>query len=906
MKPVRFLPAWLLSAACTLPLLAAEPPAGPAGLDRNPARLPTATRLLQRADADSQVQLHQQVFDWVEGAYAIRSAVLAPGDPPVLEVLQFVTNRLSCCLKEFHDLELLRRVQQMAEGGDDELRSAADEAVKKLAAHQAMVAARGPSKAPSELPQLPGLLPPGIISQPNPAGDLPAELDTEMKAALASGAQQIYPEVIAEQLRSAGELLGSKQFQDLAKQAMLQQEEVAKEQGLDPTSRAALKAAMQGMLDNNNRQIGRLTNLTGPEVIAMVSRGEDPFGAGNATRGPLLQATNLPNFSLTRQQAENIGRRVRQRAQAQGISVVRDAGIPLERWTEEQLKTWHELHDSGTPLSEMLADQARQNPLSVLPAGLTENPALIADAILNLKGLLQEAETRLHRALAATDEVEVAAWARGIRAAQAGLVERPVQPLNFGDPATRSAASIAAGIEAASHPQDLSSEERRLRRLAFSLPGLAGAGRLEWERLATKIPPDAALVDFAVVGLTHPQDKEVHNAYGALVLRREGGPRWLTLGWCAELDPVIGELGTQLARPARDGGADKVVAERLASLHDRLLRPCLEAAGAGVGQLLLVPDGQLHLVPFAALRGTNGFVAETYRVRLLGSPAALLQPLPAPPAARRVAIYANPRFGDQMPLARIAAEAGDFFTSLFRGDQAFGDLAPLPGTRVEADRVREAFAVDPQSRVETHVEGEATEAAVRQEIRPYVLHLGTHGLVRSVPASTLGRVHKVSVVSMPLERWSAHFPLYAGGVALTGANRSKRSWAEGKPLVPESDGILLAAELAGLRLDGTRLVTLSACDSGRGEVVAGEGILGLRSALLATGAANVLLALWKVEDAYAPEFMAAFYREFVRHQDAGLALATVQRQELTRLIGTAGLHAAVRRAGSFAVTQNGL
>jgi CHAT domain-containing protein len=69
---------------------------------------------------------------------------------------------------------------------------------------------------------------------------------------------------------------------------------------------------------------------------------------------------------------------------------------------------------------------------------------------------------------------------------------------------------------------------------------------------------------------------------------------------------------------------------------------------------------------------------------------------------------------------------------------------------------------------------------------------------------------------------------------------------EGAPT--EDDGIVTAEEVGGLNLKETWLVTLSACDKGSGEAVAGEGVMGLRRGFMQAGAQNLLMTLWSVAD----------------------------------------------------------
>ena len=93
----------------------------------------------------------------------------------------------------------------------------------------------------------------------------------------------------------------------------------------------------------------------------------------------------------------------------------------------------------------------------------------------------------------------------------------------------------------------------------------------------------------------------------------------------------------------------------------------------------------------------------------------------------------------------------------------------------------------------------------------------------------------------------------------------------------DDDGILTAAEAAQLDLRGTQLVVLSACETGVGEVQNGEGVYGLRRALVLAGAQTQVASLWKVADAATKDLMVDYYRSLLKGEGRSAALRDVQR-----------------------------
>ena len=116
-------------------------------------------------------------------------------------------------------------------------------------------------------------------------------------------------------------------------------------------------------------------------------------------------------------------------------------------------------------------------------------------------------------------------------------------------------------------------------------------------------------------------------------------------------------------------------------------------------------------------------------------------------------------------------------------------------------------------------------------------------------------------------------PLLRSGLALAGANRRGER---------ADDGILTALEASGLNLWGTKLVVLSACDTGVGEVRNGEGVYGLRRSFVLAGAESMLMSLWPVSDLTTRELMTGYYKNLKQGLGRGESLRRVQLEMLKR------------------------
>ena len=190
----------------------------------------------------------------------------------------------------------------------------------------------------------------------------------------------------------------------------------------------------------------------------------------------------------------------------------------------------------------------------------------------------------------------------------------------------------------------------------------------------------------------------------------------------------------------------------------------------------------------------------------------------------------------------------------------------LPGTLAEVDSV--AYAA---GRAGFYSEALTGSSAVEESIgrldnggSPAVLHIATHGFFN--PANQVKGLDKLNV--------SAIDPLRNSGLLFAGA----QDRLDGKILASHQDGILTALEISTMHLPHTRLVVLSACETGLGVVQGSEGVYGLQRAFKMAGAGYLLMSLWDVGDWETAQFMKLFYGQLFEQRPIEQAFLWAQQK----------------------------
>ncbi|MEO8702785.1 MAG: CHAT domain-containing protein [Kofleriaceae bacterium] len=373
------------------------------------------------------------------------------------------------------------------------------------------------------------------------------------------------------------------------------------------------------------------------------------------------------------------------------------------------------------------------------------------------------------------------------------------------------------------------------------------------------IPKDARLVEIISFQPGDPKaaysinPKLLPRKYVAFVVGQSGDPVTVDLGPVAPIDDAVEKFRKSVSDPDNDRALDLGRA-----LYDLTMAKVIPKLG-GVTSVLIAPDGALNVVPFSALvDDKKQFLIKKYTFTYLTSGRDLLRLNVKTKAQGGGVIFADPSFD---ATGKPTAPAG---TTRGRRSADLASLSwqPLPGTGLEADEVTKTM-----KGLTVYRGVNATETTLKAVHGPKVLHLATHGffLTDEEPAEEVGG--DASRSAAPTAGPAYENPLLRSGLALAGANKLTSG---------DEDGIVTAMEASGLDLWGTKLVVLSACETGVGKVTNGEGVYGLRRALVIAGAESMVMTLWQVDDNATKDLMAGYYKKLNAGRPRSSALREIQ------------------------------
>ena len=364
--------------------------------------------------------------------------------------------------------------------------------------------------------------------------------------------------------------------------------------------------------------------------------------------------------------------------------------------------------------------------------------------------------------------------------------------------------------------------------------------------IASQLPKNISLLEIVQYKSFDAKEQDrFKQHYGAYLLHPDGHIDWTGLGPVEPLNDMVRQLRAVIAAGATGAPFPRALA---ASLYTDILGP-FQSKLTETRHLLIAPDGLLNLLPFEALVGPEGrYLVEDVQLTYLTSGRDMMGLELKHSARSGPLVIADPDYdlkpgeaADVQLASRIALRGlnpGEF------------QWSRLPGTADEAALIHPLLK---GSRLLTGVD--ATENALKSVEAPKILHIATHGIFQEQESES--------------EDDNA---LLRSAVILAGANNGAAG---------NNDGYLTASEAMSLDLLGTQLVVLSACETGVGEIRSGQGVYGLRRALVLAGAESQVMSLWAVGDEGTQTLMTDYYGLLVAGEERSAALRQVKLSMLS-------------------------
>ncbi len=360
-----------------------------------------------------------------------------------------------------------------------------------------------------------------------------------------------------------------------------------------------------------------------------------------------------------------------------------------------------------------------------------------------------------------------------------------------------------------------------------------------WKDIANQLKPNEAAVEITRFRL-YEQDFTDSTLYLALKVEADTSLRYPKT--------VILEQGNDLEKGMLAYYQNTMKFKLPNRLSYKAFWQPIEKLIGNVERVYLSPDGVFNQVNLSSINiNKNEYVIDRVDISLVSNTKDLVSKEETPPPTSKSAIlFGNPDFYvDQVDYQKISA---------------------LPGTAKELENVSEVLKRGNWS-VSRFTKQTAEEEKVKTVESPTVFHIATHGFFAPDAKNT-------DTGADLLEAEVLQNPLLKSGLLLRGAGDI---FNEEALSFNSRSGILTAYEAMNLNFDHTRLVVLSACETGLGEVQVGEGVFGLQRAFQVAGAKQIVMSLFKVDDAVTQKLMSEFYKNLLTNTDTRAAFRQAQK-----------------------------
>lgn len=394
--------------------------------------------------------------------------------------------------------------------------------------------------------------------------------------------------------------------------------------------------------------------------------------------------------------------------------------------------------------------------------------------------------------------------------------------------------------------------------------------KLKWENIRNCLKAGEAAIEFNMFSELVTEDRAIIPYLGALIIRSDSdSPIFVRL--CKQSD-----LNALLRKGSK---SDSQLIEELYNIANDKLYNCIfkpiERHLTGCKTVFFSPVGKLHKINIQAISNNKERLMDRYDFIEVSSTAKLLE--------RKKEMFAN-----ELSSAFVVGgvDYNEDLEEMLLEANKYSDYSPnfdlatrssyrgmwdnIPGTLYEAESIDSLLHNHELKSI--FLKGKnANEESIKvlNCHSPDIIHIATHGFFyeKKEESSTHFFDNTNSYTGKG-------FPMKYSGLLFAGANNA---WT-GKTLPNNiEDGILTAEEISQMDLANTKLVVLSACDTGLGEIENVDGVYGLQRGFKMAGAETIVMSLWKISDDATSILMVEFYKNLMNGKTKNQSLKDAQK-----------------------------
>lgn len=305
-------------------------------------------------------------------------------------------------------------------------------------------------------------------------------------------------------------------------------------------------------------------------------------------------------------------------------------------------------------------------------------------------------------------------------------------------------------------------------------------------------------------------------------------------------------------------------------IYNAYWEPIQKLLGKNIKKIHFVSDGIYHNINLGTIKDNNKYLIQKYHFKNYSSTKNYLEHKPGNIELNNAIFFGYPNYSselNQKVKKNDKEERKIEFSKQNVNRQCIqtlseNEFSQLEGTKDEVLSISNYLKQNALS-TKTYLEQNASELNIKSIENPNILHIATHGFFYQLDDSYSNT-------------------LLNSGLLFSGCQEKIRKIAQNQSIEGEEDGVLFPYEIMQMNLQNTKMVVLSACETGIGEIVNGEGIYGLQRAFKFAGAESIVMSLWNVNDNSTKDLMIEMYKQILIHKDPESALRKAQLKMLKK------------------------